>query len=103
MEIRKVNLRDVGELQEIGKLTFAETFSSKNSEENMNECLESGFSTEKLRPCLPKPSLKTSLIKILLLNPIKKAPVSRGFSTLLYKCIRAIRLGAKLPKTIRQI
>ena len=35
-------------LKEIGKLTFAETFSSENSEENMKEYLESGFSTEKL-------------------------------------------------------
>jgi ribosomal protein S18 acetylase RimI-like enzyme len=48
MEIRKVNIQDIEKLKEIGKLTFAETFSSENSEENMKEYLESGFSTEKL-------------------------------------------------------
>ena len=48
MNIRKVNIQDVEKLKEIGKLTFAETFSSENSEENMKEYLENGFSTEKL-------------------------------------------------------
>ncbi|MEL4309091.1 GNAT family N-acetyltransferase [Joostella sp. CR20] len=48
MEIRKANVQDVEKLKEIGKLTFAETFSSENSEENMNEYLENGFSTKKL-------------------------------------------------------
>lgn len=48
MEIRKVNIQDIEKLKEIGKLTFAETFSSENSEENMKEYLENGFSTEKL-------------------------------------------------------
>ncbi|WKN40907.1 GNAT family N-acetyltransferase [Tunicatimonas pelagia] len=35
-------------LQEIGKRTFAETYSSGNSEENMTEYLKSQFSTKKL-------------------------------------------------------
>lgn len=48
MNIRKVNIGDIQELKEIGILTFAETFSSVNSEENMKEYLENGFSTEKL-------------------------------------------------------
>ncbi|UCS92178.1 GNAT family N-acetyltransferase [Echinicola marina] len=48
MEIKKVNIQDIGKLKEIGKLTFAETFSSENSEEDMKEYLENGFSTEKL-------------------------------------------------------
>ena len=48
MNIRKINIQDIEKLKEIGKLTFAETFSSENSEENMKEYLESGFSTEKL-------------------------------------------------------
>lgn len=48
MNIRKVNIQDVEKLQEIGKLTFAETFSSENSEENMKQYLENGFKTEKL-------------------------------------------------------
>ncbi|WP_282074088.1 GNAT family N-acetyltransferase [Polaribacter atrinae] len=49
MKIRKVGIKDINKLREIGKLTFAETFSSDNSEENMNEYLENGFSTEKLK------------------------------------------------------
>jgi len=48
MRIRKANLKDIEKLKEIGKQTFFETFSSGNSEENMSEYLESGFSTEKL-------------------------------------------------------
>jgi len=49
MNIRKVSLNDIEQLREIGKLTFAETFSSDNSEENMKEYLENGFSTEKIK------------------------------------------------------
>jgi len=48
MKIRKINIQDIETLKEIGKLTFAETFSSENSEENMKEYLENGFSNEKL-------------------------------------------------------
>lgn len=49
MKIRKVNIQDIAKLKEIGKLTFAETFSSENSEEDMQKYLEEGFSTEKLK------------------------------------------------------
>jgi len=35
-------------LQEIGKLTFLETFSAVNTEENMRKYLQEGFSIEKL-------------------------------------------------------
>ncbi|MGO4911698.1 GNAT family N-acetyltransferase [Leeuwenhoekiella sp. W20_SRS_FM14] len=49
MKIRKVIIQDIENLKEIGKLTFAETFSSDNSEENMLKYLEEGFSTEKLK------------------------------------------------------
>ena len=49
MKIRKVNIHDIDKLKEIGKLTFAETFSSENSEEDMREYLEEGFSTDKLK------------------------------------------------------
>lgn len=48
ISIRKITLNDINELQQIGKLTFAETFSSVNSEENMRAYLEKGFSLEKL-------------------------------------------------------
>ena len=56
MEIRKVNIQDIEKLKEIGKLTFAETFSSENSEENLKEYLENGFSTEKLTAELTDPN-----------------------------------------------
>lgn len=49
MKIRKVNLKEIEKLREIGKRTFADTFSSDNSQENMFEYLENGFSTEKLK------------------------------------------------------
>lgn len=49
MKIRKVIIQDIENLKEIGKLTFAETFSSDNSEEDMLKYLEKGFSTEKLK------------------------------------------------------
>ena len=47
--IKKVTLADIEQLQQIGKKTFAETFASDNSEENMLEYLEQGFSIEKLK------------------------------------------------------
>lgn len=49
MEVRKVDLKDIDKLKDIGKQTFVETFSSENSEENMIQYLENGFSTKKLK------------------------------------------------------
>ncbi len=46
--ITKVTLSDLGQLQKIGRHTFYETFSSGNTEENMTQYLEEGFSLEKL-------------------------------------------------------
>jgi ribosomal protein S18 acetylase RimI-like enzyme len=48
IEITKISLEQLVQLQEIGRQTFAETFSSTNSEENMKTYLEEGFSVEKL-------------------------------------------------------
>ncbi|MFC3562526.1 GNAT family N-acetyltransferase [Pedobacter jamesrossensis] len=48
IEIKKVTLNDVDQLQKISKQTFHETFSESNSEENMTKYLEEGFSIEKL-------------------------------------------------------
>ncbi len=48
IEIRKVTLKDIAQLQRIGRLTFQETFSASNSEENRRNYLEEGFSEEKL-------------------------------------------------------
>jgi ribosomal protein S18 acetylase RimI-like enzyme len=46
--IKKIDFSEIYLLQGIGRQTFFETFSSSNSEENMNNYLEEGFSIEKL-------------------------------------------------------
>lgn len=48
IEIKKVTIADVNELQKIGRQTFAETFAAGNTEENMRKYLVDGFSLEKL-------------------------------------------------------
>ncbi len=48
IEIQKVTLNDIDQLQKIGRQTFYETFSAGNSEENMTKYLDVGFSLEKL-------------------------------------------------------
>ena len=46
--IQKLTTNNIGQLQEISKQTFAETFQASNSVENMNTYLEKSFSNEKL-------------------------------------------------------
>lgn len=48
IEITKVTLNDLDQLQKIGKQTFYETFAAGNTEENMTKYLDEGFSAEKL-------------------------------------------------------
>ncbi|MBK7095648.1 MAG: GNAT family N-acetyltransferase [Saprospiraceae bacterium] len=48
IEIIKVELKDIDNLQKIGIKTFSETFSEGNLEENMTKYLDEGFSIEKL-------------------------------------------------------
>ncbi|SHH52137.1 GNAT family N-acetyltransferase [Flavobacterium defluvii] len=48
IQIKKISLTEIEQLQRIGRQTFQETFSEFNSEENMKEYLEKSFSTEKL-------------------------------------------------------
>lgn len=48
IEIEQVTLNDIEELQQIGRQTFYETFSAGNTEENMTNYLNEGFSIEKL-------------------------------------------------------
>src|SRR5689334_12339000 len=48
IDIKKVTLNDIEQLQQISRQTFYETFSAANTEENMNKYLEDGFSIEKL-------------------------------------------------------
>lgn len=56
IKIKKVTLADLVQLQEIGRQTFAETFSSTNTEENMKAYLEEGFSNAKLSAELDNPN-----------------------------------------------
>lgn len=56
IKINKVTLADIVQLQEIGRQTFAETFSSTNTEENMKAYLEDGFSNAKLSAELDNPN-----------------------------------------------
>ncbi|NII81985.1 MULTISPECIES: GNAT family N-acetyltransferase [unclassified Pedobacter] len=46
--IERATLADIKKLQEIGRTTFSEAFAAANTEENMKEYLEKGFSEEKL-------------------------------------------------------
>lgn len=48
IQIQRISLAEVDQLQKIGRQTFKETFSEYNSEENMKSYLEEGFSKEKL-------------------------------------------------------
>jgi len=48
IEIKRLPLKDIDQLQKIGRQTFSETFSAGNTEENMAKYLEEGFSLEKL-------------------------------------------------------
>lgn len=54
--IQKLTTDDIGQLQQISKQTFAETFQSSNSVENMNAYLDKSFSNEKLAKELANPS-----------------------------------------------
>ncbi len=48
IDINKVVLNDIVQLQKIGRQTFYETFSAGNTEENMKKYLDEEFSIEKL-------------------------------------------------------
>jgi diamine N-acetyltransferase len=48
IDIEKVTLNDIEQLQKIGRQTFYETFSARNTEENMEKYLDERFSLEKL-------------------------------------------------------
>jgi ribosomal protein S18 acetylase RimI-like enzyme len=48
INLRKVTLKDIDQYREISRQTFFETFSARNTQENMNKYLEEEFSIEKL-------------------------------------------------------
>ena len=49
IEIKKVTINDIDQLQKIGKNTFFETFSTANTKENMKRYLDEEFSVKKLK------------------------------------------------------
>lgn len=55
VEIKKIDLSDIKQLQIIGKQTFLEAFSEGNSKENMQRYLEEGFTVDKLTTELTNP------------------------------------------------
>lgn len=55
IKIEKVTIDKIDQLQSIGKLTFSQTFSSTNTQENMAKYLEEGFSVQKLAKELNNP------------------------------------------------
>ena len=48
INIKRVTMNDIDQLQKIGRQTFFETFSAANTVENMNKYMEEGFSLEKV-------------------------------------------------------
>lgn len=48
IEIKEITIKDIEQLQDIGRRTFQETFSSNNAAESMAKYLKEGFSEEKL-------------------------------------------------------
>ncbi|TAE54099.1 MAG: GNAT family N-acetyltransferase [Bacteroidetes bacterium] len=56
IEITKIGLTELEQLQDIGRQTFFETFAGGNTAENMQAYMEEGFSADKLTAELMNPS-----------------------------------------------
>ncbi len=56
IEIKKIGLPEIKELQIIGRQTFFETFADGNTAENMQKYLEEGFTVDKLTSELTNPN-----------------------------------------------
>ncbi len=55
IDIQKIGLADLEQLQIIGKQTFFETFAAGNTEANLKKYLEEGFTVDKLTGELTNP------------------------------------------------
>jgi diamine N-acetyltransferase len=64
IEINKIEIRDIEQLQIIGKQTFFETFADQNTKENMQKYLEEGFTIDKLTTDLVNPSSEFYFAKL---------------------------------------
>lgn len=58
IEVYRIGLNEISQLQEIGRQTFYETFAESNSEENMQNYLSEGFTIEKLTDEINNPNSK---------------------------------------------
>ena len=58
MEMRRLTGADALLLQQIGRKTFEETFSSSNSKENLEKYLDQGFSLSKLQREIDDPNVE---------------------------------------------
>ena len=56
IEVYRIGLNEISQLQEIGRQTFYETFAESNSEENMQNYLSEGFTIEKLTTEINNPN-----------------------------------------------
>ncbi len=64
IEITKIGINEIAELQAIGKQTFFETFADGNTEENMQKYLEEGFTVDKLTAELTNPDSEFYFAKL---------------------------------------
>lgn len=64
IEITKIGLNEIAELQAIGKQTFFETFADGNTEKNMQKYLEEGFTVDKLTAELTNPDSEFYFAKL---------------------------------------
>lgn len=64
INIVKIGLSEIEQLQIIGKQTFFETFAEGNTEENMQKYLEEGFTADKLTAELTNPNSKFYFAKL---------------------------------------
>jgi ribosomal protein S18 acetylase RimI-like enzyme len=56
IKIRQISIKDIPQLQAIGRQTFSETFSESNSAENMAKYLEEAYAHDKLSVELTDPN-----------------------------------------------
>ncbi len=64
IEVKKVDVNNVNQLQIIGKQTFFETFADENSDENMQKYLDEGFTVDKLITELSNPNSEFYFAKL---------------------------------------
>lgn len=64
MHLQKVNIQSLALIQQIGRTTFEETFSTFNTAENMLSYLENEFSTEKLTEELLEPNSEFFIVSV---------------------------------------